>query len=70
MVISAAYVKSQIVQAESLCLTLKPDVYAIIIAWAVTFTIIATVLLTLGFGPVGVGAGMWSLAQPFTENAH
>ncbi|CAK3991497.1 ifi-6-16 domain-containing [Lecanosticta acicola] len=36
---------------------LQPHVYAVIIAWAVTFTIIITIILTLGFGPVGVGAG-------------
>ncbi|KGQ06695.1 hypothetical protein BBAD15_g7993 [Beauveria bassiana D1-5] len=30
---------------------------AIIIAWAITFTIVCSLILALGFGPVGIGAG-------------
>jgi hypothetical protein len=33
------------------------DVLAVIIAWAVTFTVVCIIILGLGFGPVGVGAG-------------
>lgn len=33
------------------------DVYAVVIAWVVTFTILVALLLSLGFGPVGVVAG-------------
>ncbi|KAI1480934.1 hypothetical protein K445DRAFT_27658 [Daldinia sp. EC12] len=40
-----------------------PHVYWAIIAWAVTFTILVTLGLSLGFGPAGVIAG--SLAAAF-----
>ena len=41
-------------------LTGTKDILAIIMAWAITFTAICTLIICLGFGPVGIGAGMWS----------
>ncbi|KAJ6783753.1 hypothetical protein PWT90_03393 [Aphanocladium album] len=35
----------------------QPHIMAIVIAWAVTFTIVCSLILALGFGPVGIGAG-------------
>lgn len=43
-----------IVEAE---LMSKLDVLAVIFAWSITFTVIITVALGIGFGPRGVGAG-------------
>nr|POF02129.1 hypothetical protein CFP56_69044 [Quercus suber] len=43
-------------------LTHTTAVYSVIIAWAVTFTIVVAVLLTLGFGPIGVMAGSTAAA--------
>jgi hypothetical protein len=38
------------------------DVVAIILAWWITFTVVVTLLLTLGgFGPAGIIAGMFAL---------
>ena len=34
------------------------DVYAVIIAWVVTFTILVVVMLSLGFGALGIVAGV------------
>lgn len=34
---------------------------AVIVAWAVTFTVVAFIILALGFGPIGVGASAISL---------
>lgn len=34
------------------------DVLAVILAWAITFTVVCTLVLCLGFGSIGVGAGM------------
>jgi hypothetical protein len=34
------------------------DVLAVILAWAITFTVVCTLILCLGFGPIGIGAGM------------
>ena len=36
------------------------DVLAVIFAWWITFTVIVTIVLALGFGPMGVGAGKTS----------
>jgi hypothetical protein len=44
------------------------DVLAVILAWAITFTIIMTLLSVVGFGPIGIGAGMSPLTPP-TANA-
>ncbi|XPS75412.1 hypothetical protein M3J09_007499 [Ascochyta lentis] len=41
----------------------EPHVIAIIMAWWITFTIVATLLLCLGFGPKGIIPG--SLAGAF-----
>lgn len=39
-------------------------------AWAITFTAVCTLILCLGFGPVGIGAGMWSSRlQGYPRNA-
>ncbi|KAI1747767.1 hypothetical protein F4782DRAFT_535042 [Xylaria castorea] len=35
----------------------QPYILAIVIAWAVTFTAVCSLILCLGFGPIGVGAG-------------
>ncbi|KAH7133982.1 hypothetical protein EDB81DRAFT_886792 [Dactylonectria macrodidyma] len=35
----------------------QPHIYAIIIVWAITFTVVCTAILFLGFGSAGVGAG-------------
>ncbi|KAI8947001.1 hypothetical protein F4801DRAFT_592959 [Xylaria longipes] len=35
----------------------QPHILAIVIAWAVTFTVVCSLIMYLGFGPVGVGAG-------------
>ncbi|GAP86791.1 putative transmembrane protein [Rosellinia necatrix] len=40
----------------------QPHVFAIVITWAVTFTLICSLVLCLGFGPVGVGAGTLAAA--------
>lgn len=36
---------------------LSADVLALIMAWWITFTVVMSLLMTVGFGPVGVGAG-------------
>lgn len=41
----------------------RPDVLAAITAWWITFTLVITIILSLGFGPAGVVAG--SLAAAF-----
>ncbi|PYH94032.1 hypothetical protein BO71DRAFT_399203 [Aspergillus ellipticus CBS 707.79] len=41
----------------------RPDVIAIIMVWWVTFTVVTTIIICLGFGPAGVVAG--SLAAAF-----
>ncbi|PKX89357.1 uncharacterized protein P174DRAFT_445899 [Aspergillus novofumigatus IBT 16806] len=41
----------------------RPDVLAAITAWWITFTIVITIIMSLGFGPAGVVAG--SLAAGF-----
>ncbi|KAL3587741.1 hypothetical protein FPOAC2_13640 [Fusarium poae] len=46
----------------------RPHVLAIIIAWAVTFTIVCSLILCLGFGPIGIGAG--TLAAAFQSFAY
>lgn len=33
------------------------DILAVIIAWSVTFTLTCTIIMCLGFGPVGIVAG-------------
>ncbi|KAG6001975.1 hypothetical protein E4U21_003588 [Claviceps maximensis] len=38
------------------------DVLAVILAWAITFTAVCTLILCLGFGPVGIGAGTLAAA--------
>ncbi|KAL7900350.1 hypothetical protein HDV63DRAFT_370920 [Trichoderma sp. SZMC 28014] len=35
----------------------QPQVLTIIMAWAITFTAVCTLILCLGFGPAGIGAG-------------
>ncbi|TFB00228.1 hypothetical protein CCMA1212_007761 [Trichoderma ghanense] len=35
----------------------QPHILAVILAWAITFTAVCTLILCLGFGPVGIGAG-------------
>ncbi|KAL7792068.1 hypothetical protein V8C37DRAFT_381485 [Trichoderma ceciliae] len=40
----------------------QPHVLAVIMAWAVTFTAICTLILCLGFGPAGIGAGTFAAA--------
>ncbi|PON27161.1 hypothetical protein TGAM01_v204110 [Trichoderma gamsii] len=35
----------------------QPHVLTIIMAWAITFTAVCTLILCLGFGPAGIGAG-------------
>lgn len=39
------------------------DVLALVMAWWITFTVVLTLLWTVGFGPVGVGAGMSHLSH-------
>ncbi|EME83812.1 uncharacterized protein MYCFIDRAFT_135172 [Pseudocercospora fijiensis CIRAD86] len=46
----------------------SPDIYIVILAWAITFTIVAALLLSLGFGPVGFIAG--SAAAAFQSWAY
>ncbi|KAH8700431.1 hypothetical protein BGW36DRAFT_374121 [Talaromyces proteolyticus] len=41
----------------------RPDVLAIITAWWITFTVVMTIIMTLGFGPGGIIAG--SIAAGF-----
>ncbi|KAL1983495.1 hypothetical protein VTN96DRAFT_10316 [Rasamsonia emersonii] len=41
----------------------QPHILAIIIAWAITFTVVMFFILSLGFGPAGIVAG--SLAAAF-----
>ncbi|OGE53457.1 hypothetical protein PENARI_c007G04040 [Penicillium arizonense] len=36
----------------------RPDVLAIITAWWITFSIVITIILCLGFGPGGIVAGL------------
>ncbi|EHK18072.1 uncharacterized protein TRIVIDRAFT_159689, partial [Trichoderma virens Gv29-8] len=38
------------------------EILAIIMAWAITFTAMCTLILCLGFGPVGIGAGTLAAA--------
>ncbi|KAF7198387.1 hypothetical protein HII31_00126 [Pseudocercospora fuligena] len=45
-----------------------PHVYSVIIAWAITFTVVAFLLLSLGFGPGGIIAG--SAAAAFQSWAY
>ncbi|KAH8671404.1 hypothetical protein BX600DRAFT_548387 [Xylariales sp. PMI_506] len=40
----------------------QPHVYSALIAWAVTFTLLYTLLLSLGFGPIGIVAGSFAAA--------
>ncbi|KAF3760208.1 hypothetical protein M406DRAFT_358542 [Cryphonectria parasitica EP155] len=35
----------------------QPHILAVVIAWAVTFTLTCTIIMCLGFGPVGIIAG-------------
>lgn len=35
----------------------SPDILAIIFAWWITFTIVCTIIMSLGFGPVGIIPG-------------
>ncbi|KAK6522622.1 hypothetical protein TWF281_002059 [Arthrobotrys megalospora] len=41
----------------------QPHIYVIILTWAITFTVVTTFLLSLGFGPAGIIGG--SLAAAF-----
>ncbi|KGO43847.1 hypothetical protein PEX1_038840 [Penicillium expansum] len=48
----------------------RPDILAAITAWWITFTLVMALLMFLGFGPVGIVAGLlcqflWSLAAGF-----
>jgi len=36
---------------------LSTDVYAVILTWAITLTLVAAIALSIGFGPAGVIAG-------------
>ncbi|EHK50402.1 uncharacterized protein TrAtP1_007488 [Trichoderma atroviride] len=48
----------------------QPHVLAVIMAWAVTFTAVCTLILCLGFGPAGIGAGTMAAAfQSFMYGA-
>ncbi|KAL6799966.1 hypothetical protein J3E68DRAFT_397035 [Trichoderma sp. SZMC 28012] len=40
----------------------QPHILAVIMAWAITFTAICTLIICLGFGPVGIGAGTLAAA--------
>lgn len=40
------------------------DILAIIIAWAITFTVVMFFILSLGFGPAGIVAGMVETNPP------
>ncbi|KAF4612542.1 hypothetical protein G7Y89_g15590 [Cudoniella acicularis] len=42
---------------------LQPHVLAIVMAWWITFTLVMTICMTLGFGPAGIVAG--SIAAGF-----
>ncbi|SPN97312.1 uncharacterized protein DNG_00826 [Cephalotrichum gorgonifer] len=46
----------------------QPHVIAVIAAWAITFTVVVSVILTLGFGPIGIGAGTRSIFYPVGTN--
>ncbi|PTB66819.1 hypothetical protein BBK36DRAFT_1198516 [Trichoderma citrinoviride] len=46
----------------------QPHILAVILAWAVTFTAVCTLILCLGFGPIGIGAG--TLAAAFQSWAY
>ncbi|KAI7778466.1 hypothetical protein LA080_002070 [Diaporthe eres] len=35
----------------------QPHVLAVIFAWWITFTIVCTIIMSLGFGPAGIIAG-------------
>ncbi|EXF84621.1 hypothetical protein CFIO01_11757 [Colletotrichum fioriniae PJ7] len=41
----------------------KPQIIALVMTWAIVFTVVSIVILGLGFGPAGVGAGE-SLRRP------
>ncbi|KAI1506642.1 hypothetical protein F5X99DRAFT_365027 [Biscogniauxia marginata] len=43
----------------------QPHILAVVIAWAVTFTIICSLVLALGFGPIGIGFGTLAAAFQF-----
>jgi len=36
----------------------SPDVLTLVMAWCITFTIVLILTLTVGFGLIGIGAGM------------
>ncbi|OTA02512.1 hypothetical protein A9Z42_0029110 [Trichoderma parareesei] len=40
----------------------QPHILAVIITWAITFTFVCTLILCLGFGPIGIGAGTLAAA--------
>ncbi|KAL6886287.1 hypothetical protein HDV57DRAFT_490104 [Trichoderma longibrachiatum] len=40
----------------------QPHILAVILAWAVSFTAVCTLILCLGFGPIGIGAGTLAAA--------
>ncbi|WQF87961.1 Putative IFI6/IFI27-like domain superfamily protein [Colletotrichum destructivum] len=46
----------------------QPQVKIYIITWAITFTIVCIIILGLGFGPAGVGAG--TLAAAFQSSMY
>ncbi|KAI0598748.1 hypothetical protein F4775DRAFT_554196 [Biscogniauxia sp. FL1348] len=40
----------------------QPHVFAVIIAWAITFTLVCSLILLLGFGAPGIGLGTLAAA--------
>ncbi|KAJ5380023.1 uncharacterized protein N7496_002451 [Penicillium cataractarum] len=46
---------------------LRPDILTIITAWWITFTVVMIIIFCLGFGPVGIAAGLAN--PPFTLSA-
>ena len=54
--------KSSIMTFQSELTIDVADVLAVILAWSITFTVVITLLLILGFGPSGVIAGRFAYA--------
>jgi hypothetical protein len=51
------FIRCLSVRANDLSLIVSSDILAVVLAWAITFTAVCIIILGLGFGPVGIGAG-------------
>ncbi|KAI1432317.1 hypothetical protein GGR50DRAFT_617203 [Xylaria sp. CBS 124048] len=46
----------------------QPHIYAVVLAWVITFTVVSSIIMAIGFGRIGVGAG--TLAAAFQSWAY